>query len=83
MQNYFLLALMVTVLYVAFDYAILFMQKKQNKDEGRRNVSMSSVLLIFTAVCVSLFIFEKFGLMRLASLKTITQTPAFTNNPDF
>lgn len=83
MQNYFILALMVTLFYVIFGYLLKFINRKQNKNEVEEKVSARNMFLVFGAVFVSLFLCEKMGFMRLVSLKSVVETPAFTNNPDF
>ena len=81
MQNYFILALAVCGLYLASDFALGYISKKRGQ-EPKQN-TMRSLVIIFAAVLTSLFIFDKVGIMRLAPLKTVKATPAFTNNPDF
>lgn len=81
MQNYFILALAVCGLYLAADFGLGYISKKRG-EEPKQN-TMRSVVIIFAAILISLFVFDKIGIMRLASLKTVKETPAFTNNPDF
>lgn len=81
MQNYFILALAVCGLYLASDFALGYISKKRGQ-EPKQN-TMRSLVMIFGAVITSLFLLNKVGLMRLAPLKTVKETPAFTNSPDF
>lgn len=81
MQNYFILALAVCGLYMASDFVLGYISKKRG-EEPKQN-TMRSLLIIFVSVFTSLFLFDKMGIMRLAPLKTVKATPAFTNNPDF
>ena len=81
MQNYFILAIAICSLYLASDFALGYISRKRG-EEPKQN-TMRSLVMIFGAVLTSLFLFDKVGIMRLASLKTVKTTPAFTNNPDF
>ena len=81
MQNYFILALAVCGLYLASDLALGYISKKRG-EEPKRN-TMRTLVIIFGSIVASLFFLDQAGVMRLAPLKTVKTTPAFTNNPDF
>jgi len=81
MQNYFILAFLVCGLYLASDFALGYISKKRG-EEPKQN-TMRSLVIIFAAVISSLFFLDKAGVVRLAPLKTVKATPAFTNSPDF
>ena len=81
MQNYFILALTVCGLYLASDFALGYISRKRG-EEPKRN-TMRTLVIIFGSILTSLFVLDKAGVMRLAPLKTVKVTPAFTNSPDF
>ena len=84
MQNYFILAIAVSVIYILLSFGAKRIQGRSNEDVTEmKKTTMRDIILLFISVCISLFGLEMVGVMRLANLKTVVSTPAFTTGPDF
>ena len=82
MQNYFILAITVCALYLGSEFAMKRFSKR-NTGANTKQDTMRQLIIVFVSVVASLFAFDKLGFMRLATLKTVAATPAFTGSPDF
>ena len=83
MQNYFILAITVCGIYLVSEFAMKKFSKNKVPNDNMKQNTVRTLLVVFVSVVGSLIAFDKLGVMRLAPLKTVNVTPAFTNAPEF